>query len=42
VLLRINTELADISMAKETLQKAWDGVLRIIAKEDFAAMFRRW
>jgi hypothetical protein len=38
----MNTELADISMAQETLYKAWDGVLRTIAKEDFAAVFRRW
>jgi hypothetical protein len=38
----MNTKLEDISMAQETLQKAWDGVLRTIAKEDLAAVFRRW
>jgi hypothetical protein len=42
VSLRMNTKLEDISMAQETLQKAWDGVLRTIAKEDLAAVFRRW
>jgi hypothetical protein len=29
-------------MAQETLYKAWDGVQRTIAKEDFAAVFWRW
>jgi hypothetical protein len=38
----MNTELEDISMAQETLLKAWDGVLRTIANEDIAAVFRRW
>jgi hypothetical protein len=39
VFLRMNTELAGISMAQETLQKTWDGVPRTIAKEYFAAVF---
>jgi hypothetical protein len=42
VVLRTNTELSDISMAQETLWKAWDGVLRTIVSENFAAVFRRW
>jgi hypothetical protein len=35
------SELAGISMVQEAFQKKWDGVLKIIAKEAFAAALRR-
>jgi hypothetical protein len=35
------SELAGISMVQETFQKKWDGVLRIMAKEAFAAALQR-
>jgi histone-lysine N-methyltransferase SETMAR len=38
---RVKAELAGISMTQDTFQKKWDGVLRTIAKDDFAAAFRR-
>jgi hypothetical protein len=31
------SELAGISMVQEAFQKTWDGVLRIIEKEAYAA-----
>jgi hypothetical protein len=39
---RVKVELAVISKMQETLQKAWDGVPRTVAKEDFVAAFRLW
>jgi histone-lysine N-methyltransferase SETMAR len=39
---RVKAELAGISMTQDTFQKKWDGVLRTISKDDFAAAFRRW
>jgi hypothetical protein len=39
---RGKAELAAISVTQETFHKTWDGVMRIIAKEDFIAAFRRW
>jgi hypothetical protein len=39
---RGKAELATISMTQETFHKTWDGVMRIIAKEDFIAASRRW
>jgi hypothetical protein len=38
----VKAELAGISMTQDTFQKKWGGVLRTIAKDDFAAAFRRW
>ncbi len=39
---RVKTELAGFSLKQETFQKSWEGVVRTIPKEDFAAAFRRW
>ncbi len=39
---RVKTELAGLSMNQETFQKSWEGVVRTILKEYFAAAFRRW
>jgi hypothetical protein len=38
----VKTELAGISMNQETFKKSWEGVVRTIPKEDFAAAFRWW
>jgi hypothetical protein len=38
----VKSELAGLSLKQETLQKSWEGVVRTIPKEDFAAAFRRW
>jgi hypothetical protein len=38
----VKTELAGLSLKQETFQKSWEGVIRTILKEDFAAAFRRW
>ncbi len=40
--LTVKTELAGLSMNQEAFQKSWEGVVRTISKEDFAAAFRRW
>ncbi len=39
---RVKSELAGLSLKQETFQKSWEGVVRTIQKEDFAAAFRRW
>jgi hypothetical protein len=39
--LRARVELGAIYMTQEAFQKAWDGVLRTIAKEDFVAAPQR-
>jgi hypothetical protein len=39
---RVKTELAGLSLKMETFQKSWEGIVRTIPKEDFAAAFRRW
>jgi hypothetical protein len=36
------TELLVISVTQESSKKTWDGVARIVAKEDFTTAFRRW
>ncbi len=38
----MKAELAGQTLTQETFKKSWDGVFRSIAKEDFAAAFRRW
>jgi hypothetical protein len=38
----VKPELAAISIMQETFQKAWDGGLWTIAKEDFVAAFQWW
>jgi hypothetical protein len=39
---RVKVELAVLSRTQETPQKAWDRVLRTVAKEDFVAAFQQW
>jgi histone-lysine N-methyltransferase SETMAR len=36
---RVKSELAGLSLKQETFQKSWEGVVRTIPKEDFAAAF---
>jgi histone-lysine N-methyltransferase SETMAR len=40
--LKVKAELAGQTLTQETFKKSWEGVVRSIAKEDFAAAFRRW
>jgi histone-lysine N-methyltransferase SETMAR len=39
---RVKEELAGIRLSPETIKKAWEGVVRDIAMEEFAVAFRRW
>jgi histone-lysine N-methyltransferase SETMAR len=39
---RVKTKLAGLSLKQETFQKSWEGVVRTIPKEDFAAAFCQW
>jgi hypothetical protein len=38
--LRLKAELAGLTLIQETFKNTWEGVIRSIAKEDFA--FRHW
>ena len=39
---RIKTELAGRTLTADTFKNNWEGVVRTIKKEEFAAAFRRW
>jgi hypothetical protein len=39
---KVKAELAGQTLMQETFKNSWEGVVRSIAKEDFAAVFRRW
>jgi histone-lysine N-methyltransferase SETMAR len=39
---RVKEELAGVRLSPETIKKAWEGVMRGIAMEEFAVAFRRW
>ncbi len=39
---KVKSELAGLSLTQGTFQKTWDGVIRKIAKDEFAAAFRWW
>jgi histone-lysine N-methyltransferase SETMAR len=39
---RVKEELAGLTLSQETIKKAWEGVIKNIAKEHFAAAFRSW
>jgi len=39
---RVKEELAGFTLSRETIKKAWEGVIRTIAIEDCAAAFRAW
>jgi hypothetical protein len=39
---RVKEELAGIRLTPESLKKSWEGVLRTIGADEFAAAFRRW
>jgi hypothetical protein len=39
---RVKEELAGIQLSPETIKKAWEGVVRGIAVEEFAIAFRWW
>jgi hypothetical protein len=39
---RVKAELAGLTLTQETFKNTWEGVVRCIAKEAFAASFRRW
>jgi hypothetical protein len=39
---KVEDELAGQTLTQETFKNSWEGVVRSIAKEDFAAAFRRW
>jgi histone-lysine N-methyltransferase SETMAR len=39
---KVKAELAGQMLMQETFKNSWEGVVRSIAKEDFATAFRRW
>ncbi len=39
---RVKEELAGLWLTPESLKKSWEGVLRNIGTDEFAAAFRRW
>jgi hypothetical protein len=39
---RVKEELAGLTLSQETIKKAWEGVIKNIVKEHFAAAFRSW
>ncbi len=39
---KMKAELAGQTLTQETFKNSWEGVVRSIAKEDFAAALRRW
>jgi len=38
----VKRELAGRTLTQETFKTSWDGVLRTIAKDEFAAAFNKW
>jgi hypothetical protein len=38
----VKEELAGVRLTPESLKKSWEGVLRTIGADEFAAAFRRW
>jgi hypothetical protein len=38
----VKAELAGQTLTQETFKNSWEGVIRSVAKEDFAAAFRSW
>ncbi len=39
---RVKSELAGQTLTQESFKTSWEGVVRTIHKDDFAAAFRRW
>jgi histone-lysine N-methyltransferase SETMAR len=39
---KLKSELAGISLAQDTFKTTWEGVVRSITKDEFAAAFQRW
>ncbi len=39
---KVKAELAGQTLTQETFKNSWEGVIRSVAKEDFAAAFRSW
>ena len=39
---KLKRELAGIIMTQEEFKKKWEGVLRMLSRDDFARAFRRW
>jgi hypothetical protein len=39
---RVKEKLAGLTLMQESFKNNWEGVVRSIAKEDYAAAFRRW
>jgi hypothetical protein len=39
---RLKSELAGLSMTQESFQESWNGVIRSIPQDDFAAAFLQW
>ena len=39
---KVKMELAGMTLTQETFKNTWEGVIRTIAKEDFATAFWRW
>ena len=39
---RVKEELAGLTLSQDTIKKVWEGVIRSIAVEEFAAAFSKW